>query len=225
MSVLASPTFNEGIVVKKNTTLGTDSTSALIVNATPTFANGLTVSAGTVSFPAASIPSTCISGGSGVSLSTANTWTAKQTLNAGIGLPNTTMTSPTVNMIGYTILSAGNYSNLSSGTIINNGANNFGTINLDPVGSVWIVSLRIMIYASGTVSSYSYAIKQGTQYTTSSVEILKNGKYTSHYIVEDTLTGVIQVDDSHRNICAGFTGTSSVYWNKYLTYFAATRIA
>ena len=37
--------------------------------------------------------------------------------------------------------------------------------------------------------------------------------YTTNPDVVDTLTGVIQVDNNHRNICAGFNGTSTVYWN------------
>jgi hypothetical protein len=131
-----SETDSGALTVQGNTTLGTNSANTLTVNSTPTFNNGLTVSSGTVSFPASSIPSSCISGGGGASLSTANTWTAKQTFNSGIGLPSTTMSAISANQIGYQLLYTGTISSNSAGWVW------AATVGLStaPANSVWILN-------------------------------------------------------------------------------------
>ena len=107
-------TFNEGITtngitnsgslnVSGDITVGTTSTNSFTINATPTFAStptfnrGLTVSSGSVSFPAGSIASTCITGL--LSLSNANTWTGSQTLSNGL-----TVSGGTVNLTRNTTI-------------------------------------------------------------------------------------------------------------------------
>ena len=88
-----NPTFTGTLTCATLSCTSETDTGALTVSGLGTFNNGLTVSAGTVSFPAGSISATSITGGGSVagSVSTAN-----------LTLPTTGFVAPTTGQLGYT---------------------------------------------------------------------------------------------------------------------------
>jgi hypothetical protein len=99
------------------------------------------------SITANTIPSSAIVGGvvgGGASLSTANTWTALQTFNSGIGLPTSIPSVISGNKIGTTIYGATNV------TGANNAGDVMANLTLSPANSVWLVSYSFAFYSSNS---------------------------------------------------------------------------
>jgi hypothetical protein len=99
------------------------------------------------SITANTIPSSAIVGGvggGGASLSTANTWSALQTFNSGIGLPTSIPSVITGNRIGTTIYGATNITGShGAGEVMAN-------LTLSPANSVWLVSYSFAFYSSNS---------------------------------------------------------------------------
>ena len=103
-----------------------------------------------------------------VKTSIANTFTAKQTFNAGIGLPisGSTITAPTANMIGHII---SNSSLVNGATITTTqSAYTIGQITLTgPINSVWMVfsQFGLTCQGSSTLNACHWGINLGSSYT------------------------------------------------------------
>jgi hypothetical protein len=196
-----------------------------------TFSGGLTVSAGTITFPSASIPSTCISGLSGgISASSANTFTALQTFNNNIGLPSSTMTAPTVNQKGYTLTSQ-NLNNASATISTSNGSYNYTTLTLTgTINSVWIVNAQIGLrsLSNGSIPFNYWGVQLGSSFafgmTTYGMKtMLSISANTAYY---DTTSCVVITTAVNQNIVLGQNITISGGGCQVYQYsLSATRIA
>jgi hypothetical protein len=226
------PTFSSAIVrdglgVRGQCTIGETSANTLTVKSTATFQQPPVMSGASIT--ANTIPTSAIvGGGGGASLTTANTWTAKQTFNSGIGLPTTISTAIPVNQIGYT-LNVGPY----SGQLGGGNQTNFVHISLGPNNSVWSVNYVITLSSINSITDSSSRIFIGSAFSTNAPSTgvtygginrfytgqVPNGNFSGCQTVvvtaEGTATNNIQVM-GHLNI------TACSYSNLYMW---ATRIA
>jgi hypothetical protein len=156
----ALQTFNSGITIPSggtitipNNSIATSAINGLSSYATTSslssYATTSSLSSYLTTATASSTYATITSLADYVKTSIANTFTAKQTFNAGIGLPSTTITAPAVNQIGYThqIQFAG--ASIASGN--DRLLCSLSPTNLAPVGSVWMITGNVFIKSTGNV--------------------------------------------------------------------------
>ena len=162
-----------------------------------------------------------------VKTSVANTFTAKQTFNAGIGLNSATISAPTANMIGYQMTSK------YATTTIANGTQTFGSLTLSPIGSVWIVNANIVPrHPNFGMTLFDFSVQVGATYAYTDLTTLQTiGRFVtcgtpSGYTSASTLCGTYTVETGKQTICYGAVlNTSQTSLTIVGACMTATRIA